>query len=210
MPSRGANKNSIKQEWRDAFLEGSWGHSFFTKYQTVETRKEDRAEGQWLSWAEVSAPLGETLAKQLWEDGIIQERPWAGTDPKRGLKEYRRPISSDSVSNVVKEGQKVEAGPVEVDAEATKLWRENAQGFAHGGIALQANRAKPSPKDLNKAKGPTAACAEAVRKALQQLEGKQSQAKTMLASTEGNKYTSQLREDMLKLTKKGDRCTARS
>lgn len=215
LPGRGSNKNAIKAEWRDQFLAGGWANPFFSKYTIAERCKKDEEQGRWLSWKEHCDALGTEVATALAEDGVLESKPWPGTDPKRKLKLWRRVFETDTVANKHKEGQKLDDSVGHVTGEAAAMWQQNASSFAHGGIGSsnssvgkRAKDSKPNdPDDDNKddPMGPTTACLVALRKAITALDAKATSARGLASQTQNNKYCAALVDEIGKLAKRAEK-----
>ena len=199
LPGRNAGKNQLKAEWREAFINnGGWSAPMFQKFFKVEKVREDSEIGQWVSWKELTDAYGTEVAEALLADNVVVSRPWVGTDPRRGLKQYRRVLESDAIVCRTTQGQEVSEA-FQAAPEAVHTWQLNAESFASvgaQGTAYQTTAPQPKKKPKPDKDGPEDACNEAVRKALSALDAKVGTAKALQAQSTGVKYTSQITDDI--------------
>lgn len=205
-------------------MSSGWDSPYFSKFVLAERIKTDEEQGRWLSWKEHCDALGTEVATALAEDGVLESKPWPGTDPKRQLKLWRRVFETDTVANKLTEGQKNEDCLGHVTAEAAAVWQQNASSFAHSGHAQVANSGGSGGKNPQKkghgnpenkdpeadARAPTTACVAAIKKAVVALDNKCNNARGTVAQAAGNKYVGTLVEDIEKVTKRADKRSAHS
>ena len=219
-------KNSLKAQWREAFLETkSWDGAFFQRFDVTEKQTGSSSEALWVSWKELSDSVGEKLATTLHAQGVVESRPWPGVDPKLNVFQYRRTLEKEFASQVHKQVQEVKTEKAELTDAAREAFLQCAQSFGEGGagdaprLPVKGGKkgtqngsgdsnADGSPAGADN--GKLAACQTSVRKGLQALEIKVQAARTCAHAVaqlkpEVAKYTDTLKHDLDKHRKKADR-----